>query len=155
MRRIGALVLALLVAGGVAYGSVELVYFELPGCPDCIVMSAFLEELKEIYPELQIERFRASYGSDDWRLMRAMADAHGLDRYHVPMVFVGEHASSGEAGPAVEMRIEEEVQRCLEEDCPSPLDVVEEVPEGLTLLQMGVIGAVVLVTVLVVLDLIR
>ncbi|MFO8034226.1 MAG: hypothetical protein R6U88_03550 [Candidatus Bipolaricaulota bacterium] len=152
MRAIGVLLIIVTLAGGVALGAVELQYFWARGCPECGVMSEYLEELQERYPELEIHRHEVSFDADNWRLMQAVADAYGLDDVVVPAVFVGEQATV-RVGPAVELLIEEEVERCLQVDCPSPLDRVEEVRWRPSPMELGLVALVVVVTLLVAVEL--
>ncbi len=152
MRAIVALLMVLTVAGAVAFGSVELHYFWARGCPECTVMSEFLEELQERYPELEIHRYEVAFDSANWRLMQAMAEAYGVDRVVTPAVFVGDRATV-RVGPTVELLIEEEVERCLEIACSSPLDRVEEVGWRPSPLQLALVSLVVIVTLLIAVEL--
>lgn len=100
---------------------VELHYFWSATCPDCQVMKAFLDELSQEYPELTIVAHEVTFNPDNWRLMVALAQAYGLTKEVTPTVIVGNLAAAG-IGRAVELRIREEVERCLAQGCPSPLE---------------------------------
>lgn len=101
-------------------GPVELHLFWSATCPDCHVMKAFLAELAKEYPDLVIIDHEVTFNPDNWRLMVTLARAYGLKEEMVPTVFVGDLAITG-IGRAVELRIWEEVERCLAQGCPSPL----------------------------------
>ncbi|MCS7216249.1 MAG: thioredoxin family protein [Candidatus Bipolaricaulota bacterium] len=101
-------------------GQVELVFFGSATCPDCYLMKEFLAELVRDYPSLKVVEYEVTFHPENWRLMVTLARAYGLTREAVPMVFVGELGISG-VGRAVELRIREEVERCLARGCPSPL----------------------------------
>lgn len=101
-------------------GPVELHLFWAATCPDCHVMKAFLAELVQEYPDLVIIDHEVTFNPDNWRLMVSLARAYGLKKEAVPLVFIGDVALTG-VGRAVELRLREEVERCLSQGCPSPL----------------------------------
>ncbi|MBC7318613.1 thioredoxin family protein, partial [Candidatus Bipolaricaulota bacterium] len=94
-------------------------------CPDCHVMKAWLAELAQEYPELKIVEHEVTFEPDNWRLMVTLARAYGLKEETVPTVFVGSLAITG-IGRAVELRIREEVERCIAQGCPSPMERLPE-----------------------------
>ncbi|HAF69876.1 TPA: hypothetical protein DCL37_00725 [Candidatus Acetothermia bacterium] len=104
---------------------VELHYFWSATCPDCQIMWEFLRELEEQYPELEIVDHEVTFDPEGWRLMVTLAREFGLEKATTPTVIVGDLAISG-IGRAVELRIQEEVERCLAEGCPSPMDRLPE-----------------------------
>lgn len=125
MRKIlGILALGALALSAWA-GPVELHLFWSATCPDCHIMKAFLEELAQEYPDLKIVEHEVTFNPDNWRLMVTLARAYGLKEETVPMVFVGDLAITG-IGRAVELRIREEVERCLAQGCPSPMERLPE-----------------------------
>ncbi len=152
MRTIGLALTVVSVMAVAVSASVELHYFWSRGCPECAVMSTFLEGLQERYPELEIRRHEVLYDSDNWRLMKGMADAYNKDTTRVPMVFVGDEATVG-VGANVELVIEEEVARCLEVGCPSPMERVGEVRWRPSPLELALAAGVVVVVLLILLDL--
>ena len=106
-------------------GQVELHLFWSATCPDCHIMKAFLEELAQEYPELVIVEHEVTFTPENWRLMVSLARAYGLKEETVPTVIVGDLAVTG-IGRAVELRIREEVERCLAQGCPSPMERLPE-----------------------------
>lgn len=115
-----ALALGVLTVGALA-APVELHLFWSATCPDCHIMKAFLEELAQEYPELVVVEHEVTFEPDNWRLMVTLARAYGLKEEKVPTVMVGDLAVTG-IGRAVELRIREEVERCLAQGCPSPTE---------------------------------
>jgi len=117
--------LTLLALAGVALTAgatqVELQYFWSTTCPDCQIMWDFLRGLQEEYPDLVIVDHEVTFNPDNWRLMVTLARACELEHVTTPTVIVGELAVSG-IGRAVELRIREEVERCLEVGCPTPME---------------------------------
>ncbi|MDQ7039298.1 MAG: conjugal transfer protein TraF [Aquificota bacterium] len=104
---------------------VELLFFYVQGCSVCAPMKEFLDRLSERYPELKVISYETALSPKNYRLMIRLADAYGLGNVEVPVVFVGDLGVWG-PGAQNELLIEEEVQRCLEEGCPSPLERVDE-----------------------------
>jgi len=119
MKTLIALTVLLWAALAVASTPVELYYFWAVGCPDCVVMSAFLDELADEVPELELVKFEVGDSPGNWQMMTELARGYGAEAVYVPMVFVGERAATG-AGRVVEGLIREEVARCVEVGCPSP-----------------------------------
>lgn len=119
MKKVFLLGLALGWTAGVLAAQVELHFFGSATCPDCYVMKAFLAELAKEYPELMVVEHEVTFEPANWRLMVTLARTYGLKEEKVPMVFVGDLAIVG-VGRAVELRIREEVERCLAQGCPSP-----------------------------------
>ena len=121
------LVAALLVPVAAVAETVELHYFSAVTCADCLVMKAYLDTLKAEFPELRIVEHEVGFSGDNYRLMVALAEAYGLERFATPVVAVGDLATTG-IGLAVELRLYEEVARCVEQGCPSPLTRLPEAP---------------------------
>jgi len=117
---VAALVAVVLGFAAVA-AEVELHYFWAATCPDCLVMKEFLAELSAEYPTLKVVDYDVRADPGNLRLMLTLARAYGLTQERTPTVFVGGVAVAG-IGRGVELRIQEEVERCLAEGCASPLD---------------------------------
>ena len=118
--------LALLALGlGVGAAQVELHYFWSATCPDCQIMWEFLRGLQEEYPDLVIVDHEVTFHPENFRLMVTLARAYGLEEETTPTAIVGDLAIAG-IGRAVELRIREEVERCLAEGCPSPMERLPE-----------------------------
>ncbi|MCD5407723.1 thioredoxin family protein [Candidatus Bipolaricaulota bacterium] len=122
-RRALVLVSLMMVGVALAVGAtqVELQYFWSTTCPDCQIMWDFLRGLQEEYSDLVIVDHEVTFNPDNWRLMVTLAGVYELDHVTTPTVFVGELAVTG-IGRAVELRIRQEVERCLEVGCPSPME---------------------------------
>jgi len=105
-----------------AAAEVDLLFFHIAGCSQCAPMKAFLEDLAERYPEVNVISYEVGLSPRNWRLMVRLADAYGLGDVEVPVVFVGDLGVAG-PGRANELLIEEEVQRCIAAGgCASPLE---------------------------------
>lgn len=151
MRKlIGALILSAFAFSAWA-SQVELHLFWSATCPDCHIMKAFLEELAQEYPDLKIVEHEVTFNPDNWRLMVTLARAYGLTEEKVPTVIVGNLAVTG-IGRAVELQIREEVERCLAQGCPSPLErLPEKKARVLSPLEIALLLGIVVVVLFVVL----
>lgn len=106
-------------AGGAA--PVDLHFFWASTCPQCLIMKDFLAALTKEYAELKVVSYEVAFDADNWRLMNDLAEAYGTQATTTPIVFVGNLAVAG-VGRVVELRIQEEVERCAQYGCRSPLD---------------------------------
>jgi len=151
MRKlIGALILSAFAFSAWA-SQVELHLFWSATCPDCHIMKAFLEELAQEYPDLKIVEHEVTFNPDNWRLMVTLARAYGLTEEKVPTVIVGNLAVTG-IGRAVELQIREEVERCLAQGCPSPMErLPEKKARVLSPLEIALLLGIVVVVLFVVL----
>lgn len=149
MRTWIVVVACVLMGCGAWARPVELHYFSATGCPDCDVMRRFLNTLVPEFPELEIVEFEVVHNPGNWRRMVAMAEAYGVARQQVPMVFVGGVGTYG-IGRAVEARLYEEVARCAAVGCPPPAERLDgEVPWRISPLELVLIGTVLLAILLV------
>lgn len=151
MRKlVGALILSAFTFSAWA-NQVELHLFWSATCPDCHIMKAFLEELAQEYPDLKIVEHEVTFNPDNWRLMVTLARAYGLTEEKVPTVIVGNLAVTG-IGRAVELQIREEVERCLAQGCPSPMErLPEKKARVLSPLEIALLLGIVVVVLFVVL----
>jgi len=151
MRKlIGALILSAFAFSAWA-SQVELHLFWSATCPDCHIIKAFLEELAQEYPDLKIVEHEVTFNPDNWRLMVTLARAYGLTEEKVPTVIVGNLAVTG-IGRAVELQIREEVERCLAQGCPSPMErLPEKKARVLSPLEIALLLGIVVVVLFVVL----
>jgi thiol-disulfide isomerase/thioredoxin len=144
------LVVGVLVGLTALAGEVELLFFWSATCPDCMEMKEFLAQLSQEVPELRVVPYEVTFEPDNWRLMVTLARVYGLTKETTPTVFVGELGVTG-VGRAVELQIRQEVLRCREQGCASPLERLPEELAGvlspleLGLLVLGVVAVVYLV----------
>lgn len=97
----------------------EAILFYSPNCSVCIGVRKFLGELSQKYPELKIQAIvldkntRGSYF--------ALGKAYDLDltTQPVPVFYVGDEVVVG-YHQSLESQIEQNVLRCLSQDCGSP-----------------------------------
>jgi cytochrome c biogenesis protein CcdA/thiol-disulfide isomerase/thioredoxin len=113
--------------GAVATGNNEVTLYKFygKGCPHCIRLTEFLDELSAKYPTLKIIEHEVYFDQENRDLFQKMSDAFGKEIGGVPTVFIDDKIIVG-FSPAIGKEIEKEIQRCLVEGCASP---TEHVPE--------------------------
>jgi len=73
---------------------IEVVFFSTPGCSECALTSAYLETLKEIYPNLEVTEYSMSDPKNK-ELLSALGKIYNLDESKInvtPAVFIGKNA---------------------------------------------------------------
>jgi cytochrome c biogenesis protein CcdA/glutaredoxin len=101
---------------------VVLYKFYKAGCQHCAKLALLLEDLQEKYPSL-IVKDHEIHDDDSRALLEEMAAAYGEDIDYVPIVFIDDKSFVGFAAKE-RSSIEQEVQRCTEESCISPIEKV-------------------------------
>lgn len=110
--------------GSVVSGNEVVIYeFYGKGCPHCSSLNAFLEELKPKYPSLKVIEKEVYFNKSNIVLFETMSSAFGQEISGVPAIFIDDTVIVG-FSPAIKDKIEQEIQRCLAEGCPSPLNRV-------------------------------
>ncbi len=113
------------ITGEVVSGEcVELYSFYGMGCPHCGVLSSFLEDLEEKYPNLEVKEYEIYFDKENRKLFEYMANSFGVEIQGVPTVFIDEKVIVGFSN-AIGENIEEEVKRCSEDCCASPIDKID------------------------------
>ena len=69
---------------------VELVLFWGEGCPHCAAEHAWLAEVADDFPRMQVTEYEVFHDADNLRLMRETAAAMGFEATGVPVTIVGE-----------------------------------------------------------------
>ncbi|MBW2970109.1 hypothetical protein KY319_03225 [Candidatus Woesearchaeota archaeon] len=110
--------------GSVVSGNEVVIYeFYGKGCPHCSSLNAFLEELKPKYPSLKVIEKEVYFNKSNIVLFETMSSAFGQEISGVPAIFIDDTVIVG-FSPVIKDKIEQEIQRCLAEGCPSPLNRV-------------------------------
>jgi|Deesub1362B_J571_1020462.scaffolds.fasta_scaffold15768_1 thiol-disulfide isomerase/thioredoxin len=123
MRTKWLLALAAVVAVSGYAAEVEVVLFWTAGCPPCLRMKDFLSQLERDYPGVEVLAYEVIHSPANWRLFTQVSQAYGVELGTPPVTFVGELVVEG-SGRTAEMQVQQEVLRCLQEGCPSPLSLV-------------------------------
>ena len=107
---------------------VELYVFHGQGCPHCAKMLDFLDEMQDKYPSLEIKEYEVYFNRDNQKLFQQMADAFETEIQGVPTVFIDERVIVG-FSDTLGNSIEQEIQRCADEGCISPVEKIQGVGE--------------------------
>lgn len=113
-------------AGSVVSGNEVVIYeFYGKGCPHCSSLNSFLNEIKPKYPSLKIVEKEIYFNKTNIVLFETMSSAFGQELSGVPAIFIDDTVIVG-FSTAIKDKIEQEIQRCLETGCASPVNRVPE-----------------------------
>lgn len=113
------------ITGSSIQGNKIVIYeFYGRGCTHCARLSIFLDELQPKYPTLEIKKYEIYFDQENRKLFEEMAEAFGVEIEGVPTVFIDEKVIVGFSN-TIANSLEQEIQRCLEEKCISPIDMVK------------------------------
>ncbi len=98
--------------------TIEVYHFYGQGCPHCIKMSPFLDELEEKYP-VEIKKFEIYFNQENRELFDKVSQAYGEEIRGVPTLFLNDKMIVGYS-KSLENNIEQEIQRCIGGKCSSP-----------------------------------
>lgn len=106
--------------------SVDLYFFYGQGCPHCAQAEQFLAQLNKQYPNLNIKSFEVFYHQENRQIYFAMANAYKINVAEVPVpgIFIGEKSFVG-YNNFIGSQIRNEVLRCLNQRCPSPIEKIQ------------------------------
>jgi cytochrome c biogenesis protein CcdA/glutaredoxin len=107
-----------------AQNNVDLVFFYGQGCPHCAKLEIFLEDIQKDYPELNIIEYEVYSNPENAQLFAKMASLYGTEIQGVPTTFIGDKVIAGFSN-AIGETIEQEIKRCIEEECISPITKLE------------------------------
>ncbi len=133
MKKLIIILLILFVFLGIANfalaeDKVKLHYFYGDGCPHCKKASAFLEQMEEKYPQLEIISYEVFDNKENADLLLKFLEACDEKQIaRVPAIFIGQEAIRGYMSDQITGRaIENRIDECLENECPDPLDKMDE-----------------------------
>jgi cytochrome c biogenesis protein CcdA len=87
-------------------------------------LEIFLEDIWEDYPELNIIEYEVYSNPENAQLFAKMASLYGTEIQGVPTTFIGDKVIAGFSN-AIGETIEQEIKRCIEEECISPITKLE------------------------------
>lgn len=107
---------------------VKLYFFYGSTCPHCKKAEAFLEQLEEKYPSLEIESYEVFGDKENAKLLLQLFENCGEEKsVRVPAIFIGEEVIIGYlSDQTTGQSIEEAVRNCLGKECTDPLEAVDE-----------------------------
>lgn len=129
MKRIILILILLFLIAPVISNAVEheedkeviLFMFYGQGCPHCGKIELFLDEMEEKYPTLKVERYEVYNNQENRELFQKISEAFDTEIKGVPTVFINAKVIVGFSNYLGES-IENEIKRCLKEECKSPMD---------------------------------
>jgi len=129
-RRLGLLSLAIILMSTCCVLAADVlpdvIVFYRESCNDCRQMDAVLDELHELYPGLVIAHIEEqAAGASD--LMWSLATKYGIFPSKFPVIFAGDQGFVG-SGLDKELLLRSTVRNCVFNDCPSPLERINEKP---------------------------
>lgn len=103
--------------------TIELYFFYGQGCPHCAQAEQFLTQLSKQYPALAIKSFEVFFNQDNRQIYFSLANAYKINvaEVPVPVIFIGEKSFVG-YDDFIGSQIRNEVLRCLNQKCPSPIE---------------------------------
>ena len=100
---------------------IDLVVFHGQGCPHCAKLLEFLDSIQSKYPQMNVIEYETYFNQTNTKLFQQYADAFETTIQGVPTVFVDGRVIVG-FNDKIGTEIEQEIQRCTKEVCPSPQD---------------------------------
>ncbi|MFA5887483.1 MAG: cytochrome c biogenesis protein CcdA [Candidatus Nanoarchaeia archaeon] len=100
---------------------IDLVVFHGQGCPHCAKLLEFLDSIQSKYPQMNVIEYETYFNQTNRELFQEYADAFETTIQGVPTVFVDGRVIVG-FNDKIGTEIEQEIQRCTKEACPSPQD---------------------------------
>jgi cytochrome c biogenesis protein CcdA/glutaredoxin len=104
---------------------VNVALFYGQGCSHCSTELAFLEEMQEKYPELNIELYEIYFDQENRELFFEISKSYGVEVGGVPTLFIDDRVIEGYAD-YIGDQIEEEILICMEVDCGHPLEKISD-----------------------------
>jgi glutaredoxin len=104
----------------------DVVVFYREGCDDCRQMDQLLDDLLELYPGIVVVHIEEqAAGAAD--LMWSLSSKYGIFPSKFPVIFVGDQGIVG-SGRDKELLLRSTVRNCVFNDCPSPIELIDEKP---------------------------
>ncbi len=119
-----SLVIPFSIAGSGEENTVDLYFFYGQGCSHCAQAEAYLSEAGEKYSQLNIIEKEVYFDDENRELFISMANSYGEEIQGVPTIFLNGKMFVGYSDSIISS-LEEEIERCIEELCSSPLEYEE------------------------------
>lgn len=102
---------------------VIIYFFWGNGCPHCEEERQFLDELRRVYPSLEIRDYEVWHNKKNAGLMSAMLQAQGVKSSGVPVTFVGDKMFSGFT-EKIRLSLGKTIEKCSLVPCGDPGEVL-------------------------------
>jgi len=83
-----------------------------------------IEELEDKYPEIRVHKLEISYNATNSELFNAFIQAYNPPAVDIPAVFIGNKSLIGYE--VTKEKLENEIEFCLQNECPDPLSIIKE-----------------------------
>jgi thiol-disulfide isomerase/thioredoxin len=101
---------------------IKIYFFWGDGCPHCKEELKFLNEMKEKYPQIEIDAYEVWFNIENARFLSQITNAIGMKNVAVPFTLIGNSALAGFHSPETTGKaIEEKIKECIEKGCEDPL----------------------------------
>lgn len=107
-----------------AQSPVSLYYFYGEDCSHCKDVTVLIEELEDKYPEIRVHKLEISYNATNSELFNAFIQAYNPPAVDIPAVFIGNKSLIGYE--VTKEKLENEIEFCLQNECPDPLSIIKE-----------------------------
>ncbi|MBD3248957.1 hypothetical protein GF336_02830 [Candidatus Woesearchaeota archaeon] len=105
--------------------SVDMVVFYGEGCPHCSQLKSFLDDVSDDYPELNVIEKEVYFDNKNRELFSLMVYRFDTEIQGVPTTFIDDKVIVG-FSKAIGESIEQEIQRCIDAGCESPLEKIKQ-----------------------------
>jgi thiol-disulfide isomerase/thioredoxin len=118
-------------ATGASAGRFTVYFFWGNGCPHCADEKPFLEEMKKLYPQMQVRDYEVWYNEQNAQFFHKMAAAYGIHATGVPVTIIGRDAHIG-FSPQLKQDIMASLRRVAKKGAPDPMSMLAKEPGGKT-----------------------
>jgi len=109
-----------------AQSPVSVYYFYGEDCLHCKEVTVLIEELEEKFPEIEVHKLEISYNATNAELFNAIIQAYNPPTVDIPAAFIGNKSLIGYE--LTEEKLENEIEFCLQNECPDPLSMITLTP---------------------------
>jgi len=108
--------------------NINLYFFYGSTCPVCKKADSFLNKMKEKYPSLKVNNYEVFGNKENAKLFLELLESCGEEKIvRVPVIFIGNEVISGYLNEDITGKIiEKAINKCLEGECPNPLDKIKK-----------------------------
>ena len=93
------------------------------GCPHCGRVQAFLGDMQEKYPSLNVNEYETYFDQENRELFQRMADSFETEIEGVPTLFINDKVIVG-FSTSMGKSIENDIKACIKQDCGDPINKV-------------------------------
>lgn len=112
------LILILPVISANASESMKVYFFYGDGCPHCAKEMQFLQEMQEVYPNLEIRSFEIYHSKENALLLQKIGKSMDADVSGVPFSVIGDKYFVGYAENITSEEIKSQIEKCNNDGCP-------------------------------------